>query len=132
MAHPVYVDTSVLVAVLAPDDIHHSPALNWLARHAEHLVTSVLAEVELGRALLRREGPAALQSLAEQLLAGCEVVDVTTEIRATAIRLRPASMRSLDALHVATALIAGLRDFATFDARQRVGAEEAGLVPVDV
>ncbi len=129
---PAYVDTSVLVAVLAPDDAHHVPALEWLARHPEDLVTSVIAEVELGRALLRREAPTALRSLAGRLLAGCELVEVTSEIRSTAVGIRPASVRSLDALHIATALVAGLADFATFDMRQRVAAEEAGLVPVDV
>jgi predicted nucleic acid-binding protein len=41
--------------------------------------------------------------------------------------VRPASIRSLDAIHVATALVAGLTDFASFDARQRLAAEEMGL-----
>lgn len=35
--------------------------------------------------------------------------------------------RTLDALHVATALILGVRVFVTFDVRQRELAREAGL-----
>lgn len=38
--------------------------------------------------------------------------------------VRPASIRSLDAIHVATALVAGINRFASFDARQRIAAEE--------
>ena len=57
----------------------------------------------------------------------CEIVEITPEIRERAIEVRPASVRSLDAIHVATALVAGLSGFASFDARQRIAAEEMGL-----
>jgi predicted nucleic acid-binding protein len=55
------------------------------------------------------------------------LVDVTAEIRAEAVRVVPTSVRSLDARHLATALVAGLQEFASFDVRQQVAAEEAGL-----
>lgn len=125
----VYVDTSVLVAALAPDEEHHKVARVWLQDHQEGLVTSVLAEVELMRALARRRASGRMLTVARGMLAGCELVDVTEEIRAAASDLQPSSLRTLDALHVATAVIAGLRVFATLDARQRVGADEAGLAP---
>lgn len=124
---PAYVDTSLLVAALAPDEPRHLAARQWLAQFSAGLVTSVLAEVELGRALARRDAPPALRAAAAQLLGACELVEVTAEIRAAAARVRPASVRSLDALHVATALVAGLSEFASYDARQRVAAEEAGM-----
>jgi len=53
----------------------------------------------------------------------------TTEIRAAAVGVLPASVRSLDARHVATAVVAGLQGFASCDARQLLAAEEAGLRP---
>jgi predicted nucleic acid-binding protein len=54
-------------------------------------------------------------------------VDLTPEIRLRAIEVRPASVRSLDAIHVATALVAGINRFASFDARQQIAAEEMGM-----
>jgi predicted nucleic acid-binding protein len=62
-----------------------------------------------------------------RLLDHCEIVDLTPEIRLRAIEVRPASLRSLDAIHVATALVAGINRFASFDARQRIAAEEMGM-----
>lgn len=124
---PLYVDTSVLVAALAPDEVHHVAALACLADARHGIITSVLAEVELGRALSRRQAPTALRSTAGRLLAGCELVDVTEEIRTGAIAIAPSSLRSLDAVHVATAVVAGAAAFASYDVRQRLAAEEAGL-----
>jgi predicted nucleic acid-binding protein len=91
------------------------------------MVTSSVSEIEIGRAVARRSGPLAVQRAARQLLDRCALVDLTPEIRRKAIEVRPASIRSLDAIHVATALVAGLTDFASFDARQRLAAEEMGL-----
>ena len=91
------------------------------------MVTSSVSEVEIGRALGRRVAPRSVQRAARELLDHCEIVDLTPEIRNRAIEVRPASVRSLDAIHVATALVAGLNGFASFDARQRIAAEEMGL-----
>ena len=91
------------------------------------MVTSAVSEVEIGRALIRQAAPTLVTRAARELLEHCEIVDLTAEIRIRAIEVRPASVRSLDAIHVATALAAGLNGFASFDARQRVAAEEMGL-----
>ena len=91
------------------------------------MVTSSVSEVEIGRALGRRAAPASVQGAARELLDHCEIVDLTREIRLRAIEVRPASVRSLDAIHVATALVAGINRFASFDARQRIAAEEMGM-----
>jgi predicted nucleic acid-binding protein len=123
----VYVDTSFLLAATAPDEPQHAAAVRWLSRHPGSLLTSVLAEVEAGRALARRAAGPSLQAAAERRLAAGELVDVTAEIRAEAVRVVPTSVRSLEALHVATALVAGLQEFASVDVRQQVAAEEAGL-----
>lgn len=56
------------------------------------------------------------------MLRACEVVDVTQQIREAASEILPASTRSLDAIHVATAQVCRLSVFATFDLRQRVAA----------
>lgn len=91
------------------------------------MVSSALTEIEIGRALARRSAPRPVQRAARELLDRCNLVDLTPEIRVIAIEVRPASLRSLDAIHIATALVAGLRAFASFDGRQRLAAEEMGL-----
>jgi hypothetical protein len=128
MTPPVYVDTSVLVAALTRDDTHHEQARKWFAEIGLGFVTSVITDVELERALARRGVPARSHRMADRTLASAQRLDVTADIRATAASLAPASLRSLDAIHVATALTAEVAWFATFDVRQAVGAEEAGLV----
>ncbi|MGQ0679880.1 MAG: type II toxin-antitoxin system VapC family toxin [Actinomycetota bacterium] len=123
----VYVDTSVLVSVLAPGDINHRSALDWITGEQATLVTSTLAEVELGRALARRKAPTSVGSAARLMLAGMERVEINEEIRTFAIGIQPGSVRSLDAIHVATAAVARIERFATLDVRQAVAAEEAGM-----
>lgn len=123
----VYLDSSVLVALLAVGDAQHGPALRLARAHPGPMVSSALTEIEIGRALARRSAPRPVQRAARELLYRCNLVDLTPEIRVIAIEVRPASLRSLDAIHIATALVAGLRVFASFDGRQRLAAEEMGL-----
>lgn len=123
----LYLDSSVLVALLAPGDRHHRSAVRLAGADQRPLVTSSVSEVEIGRALGRRAAPASIKRAARELLDHCEIVDLTPEIRLRAIEVRPASVRSLDAIHVATALVAGINRFGSFDARQRIAAEEMGM-----
>ncbi len=123
----LYVDSSVFVALLSPGDRHHRYAVRLARADERPMVTSSVSEVEIGRALGRRAAPASVQGAARELLGHCDIVDLTPEIRLRAIEVRPASARSLDAVHVATALVAGINRFASFDARQRIAAEEMGL-----
>ncbi len=127
---PDYVDSSVLIAALASDDPRHDVAGRWLNARQGRLLTSAIAEVEVGRALARRHAPRAVLVAARELLAGCDLVEVSSDIRTAALAVTPGSVRSLDALHVATAMVAGLERFATYDERQRLAAEEAGLAAV--
>lgn len=123
----LYVDSSLLVALLGPDDRHHRDAVKLARADQRLMVTSSVSELEIGRALGRRAAPAAVELAARALLDHCEIVDLTPEIRRRAIEVRPGSVRSLDAIHVATALVAGINRFASFDARQRIAAEEMGM-----
>lgn len=123
----LYVDSSVLVALLSASDQHHGSAVRLIRARQRPMVTSSVSEVEIGRAMGRCAAPSSVYRAARDLLDHCEVVELTPEIRQQAIDVRPASVRSLDAIHVATALIAALRGFASFDARQRIAAEEMGF-----
>lgn len=123
---PVYVDSSFLVSALTPDDPGHQVAAQALI-DAPSRVSSVLSEVEVARALRRRRADPRVRAAGRRLVASCELVEVDDRIRAAAAESGPSVLRSLDAIHLASALAAGVGRFLTFDARQRVAAEDAGL-----
>jgi predicted nucleic acid-binding protein len=123
----LYVDSSVLVALLSVDDPQRAAARSWTADPRVRMLTSVLAEVEVERALARRNAPRSVHAAARRLLSRTHLVQVTSDIRKVAATVRPASTRSLDAVHVATAMLAEVQQFASLDVRQTVAAEEMGL-----
>ncbi|GLZ54082.1 type II toxin-antitoxin system VapC family toxin [Actinomycetospora sp. NBRC 106378] len=125
----LYLDTAALVKLVHREQ--ESDALSdWLAeRMSVPWLTSVIAEVELARAL-RRSAPAALSAVPALLarLHRCELDEV---VRATAAALPGDPLRSLDAIHLATAaVIAGpaLQAFVTYDRRLAEHARAHGLV----
>jgi uncharacterized protein len=66
---------------------------------------------------------------AQQVIAQIAVVEPNEAIRARAALLEPVTLRSLDALHLATALEIGdeLDGLVTYDARLSAAAATAGL-----
>ncbi|HEX5742096.1 MAG TPA: type II toxin-antitoxin system VapC family toxin [Pilimelia sp.] len=126
----IYLDTAALVKLVRVE--RESAALvSWLAARAtEAFVASVLVEVELPRAL-RRSQPGALGSVAP-VLSRLHRVEINASVRATAAAYREATLRSLDAIHLATAemLIASgkaLTSFVTYDLRLATAARQLGL-----
>jgi predicted nucleic acid-binding protein len=83
--------------------------------------------VEVVRAV-RRVAPD-LTSRAEQVVAQISVVDIGEPIRRRAALLEPATVRSIDALHLATAIEVGdaLDVLITYDARMAEAARSLGL-----
>lgn len=86
-----------------------------------------MVDVEVVRAVRRRD--AGLLAAAERVVAQVSRVGVSEDIRARAAGLEPAELRSLDAIHLATAI--ELRDkierFATYDIRLADAARRAGF-----
>ena len=123
----VYLDSSAIVKLVVPEP--ESEALRrFLAGH-EDRATSGLARVEVLRALRRAHGGSrpALRR-AEQVLEGIALVAVDEAILRDAAALRPGRLRSLDAVHLATALsLDGLEALVTYDLRLRTAAVAAGL-----
>ena len=125
----IYLDSCAIVKMVAAE--HESPALReWLGQRSETgLVTSKLAEVEVPRAL-RRSRPAALGAMAG-ILTVLYRVEINDALRATAGAYLDPNLRSLDAIHLATAdqLVASgkrLTAFVTYDKRLGAAAAEAG------
>ena len=90
-------------------------------------VASAIVEVEVVRAV-RRAAPE-LTALAQNVVSQIAVVEPTEAIRERAALLEPATLRSLDALHLATALEIGdeLDGLVTYDGRMSAVAETFGL-----
>ena len=125
----VYLDSSAIVKLAVPEP--ESGALRqYLAGHADR-VASGLARVEVLRALRRTDATAQTLRHAEQIFERIALVALDEPVLRAAARLPPKSLRSLDAVHLATALsLDGLEAFVTYDARLHAAAAEAGLTVV--
>jgi uncharacterized protein len=113
----IYLDTSAFVRLVRGE--RETPALQAFLRDrpAGPLVSSALLVVETRRAVLR-EAPDQL-ARADLLLTRIDQVDVTRSVLEAASRLPDPGLRSLDAIHLATALqLAGdLEALVTYDGR---------------
>ena len=97
------------------------------------LVTSKLAEVEVPRAL-RRNRPGVLGAVAG-VLSRLYRVEINDPVRATAAAYVDRSLRSLDAIHLATAETVAasgkpVSAFVTYDKRLAAAAEDVGMTVV--
>ncbi len=120
-----YAESSALVKLAIPEP--ESDALRRSLRTLDQLVTSELAVTEVGRAALRDSEAAAARARAALLT--IEMIPVDRPILDAAARLQPGTLRSLDAIHVATALALGTPDvvFYAYDRRSIEAAEANGL-----
>jgi predicted nucleic acid-binding protein len=101
LGDPLYADTSALVKLII--DEQESESLDrYLSASELQLTSSVICEVELLRAVSRVEQ--GRLSEARQLLDEMILLPLTTDIRDRAASIQPPSVRSLDAMHLATAL----------------------------
>jgi predicted nucleic acid-binding protein len=126
----IYLDSAAVVKLVHAEA--ESPALRaWLGGRAETgWVSSVLVEIESFRALARYAPEAAtrLQPVLDQI----DLIDLSPRVRLLAQTVRPVTVRSLDAIHLGTALSirSALTSFATYDKRLLDAAIAAGL-PAD-
>lgn len=122
----IYADTSALGKLVSRE--RETPALlRWLATNPASIVTSSLAGVELTRAAQRRDP--SLVRTARGLLDSLLLIPLDGRILDVASTIGTPSLRSLDALHLATALDIGesITAFITYDRPLGVAAEALGL-----
>ena len=122
----IYLDSSALVKMVFEE--HESVDLeHWLLLNNEPLVTSIIGRVELMRVCRRLN----LDSVAagRQLLADLTMMPVTDSVAELAEDVSPPGLRSLDAVHLASAIELGddLTGFLVYDKRLRDAAVVAGL-----
>ena len=122
---PAYIDSSALVKLIVREP--ETDALRRYLTSAGPLASSILATVEVSRAVARAipESTAAMVDVFEAV----NVLAFDARIAARAAALRPASLRTLDAIHLATALeLAGdLSAFVSYDDRLSAAARDLGL-----
>jgi hypothetical protein len=126
----LYFDTCALVKLVRPE-VESAALQAWLRPYGSMpKVTSALAEVELSRAI-RRAAPGARPRV-RPLLAGFFKFDVDEIVRARAAGYADPLLRSLDAIHLATAeeVRAELVALVTYDDRLAAAAKDIGL-PVE-
>lgn len=124
---PLYLDSSALVKLATPEP--ETAALLALLESWPERVCSALAVVELTRALRRAAMSPAVLQRADQILSRMTLIRIDDAILATAAILPPSSLRSLDAIHLATALSLGedLGGLVTYDERLADAAARATL-----
>lgn len=123
----IYLDSSAIVklAVREPE----TRALLALLRAWPDRVTSVISTVEAPKAVRKSSATARPMHRVRRVLRDIGLVPVHISIRNRAAALDPVELRSLDAIHIATALDLGndLSAFVTYDERQAAAARGAGL-----
>jgi hypothetical protein len=126
-ADVAYLDTSAVVKLLVREG--ETVALRRWLRRRPRRVASALLGVELVRAA-RRAGVPKLVVEARRLLGGITLVGVDTAVLDRAADLEPGQLRTLDAIHLATALSLGpeLDAVVTYDQRMAEAAATLGLV----
>jgi predicted nucleic acid-binding protein len=120
----VYADASAL-AKLAVEEAESAALRRYLASRPT-VYTSRLAFVEVVRAA-RVAGGESGASKARQILDGCELIEVETALLDRAAALADARLRTLDAIHLASALRVGPDEVLSYDRRLVEAAEAAGL-----
>lgn len=125
----IYLESSALVKLIAAEP--GSSALRAYLAGQKGRVSSQLTRVEVLRAVRRTDRSELTLRRAEQALAIIALTPVDEPVLARAASLEPPRLRSLDAIHLATALsIDGLDAFVTYDHRLADAAREAGLAVV--
>ena len=126
----IYLDSAAVVKL-----VHAEPESTglrgWLDERAETpWISSALTEIESFRALARYAPEAAsrLPAVLDQI----DLIDLDQHIRMLARTVTPTTVRSLDAIHLGTALRScpSLISFVTYDKRLLDAAQAAGL-PID-
>ncbi|MEV4533233.1 type II toxin-antitoxin system VapC family toxin [Asanoa sp. NPDC049518] len=122
----IYLDSSAIVK-LAHREAETDALRAWLGANPHALVSSALARTESHRALLRMSVQAI--PVLRSVLATIHQRPLTDDLLDGAASLPGAGLRSLDALHLATAesLRPGLTWFVTYDKRLGDAAQARGL-----
>jgi predicted nucleic acid-binding protein len=122
----IYADTSAL-AKLVRAEAETQSLRAWLSeRRDQPVITNLTGVVELQR--FARRVSREVEDAATLLLRRLDRIDLTGTTFALAADVPPATVRTLGALHIASAVeLPGVTAFVTYDERQASAAEAFGL-----
>jgi predicted nucleic acid-binding protein len=124
-----YVDSSAIVKLIWSEAESSALAEFVLSdeRSAKTLITSAVSRIEVLRATRRRDG--SLLSRAREVLETFSEFEITEGIMEKAAIVGSPHLRTLDAIHLATAMenASGMRALITYDTRLAQAARELGL-----
>jgi predicted nucleic acid-binding protein len=120
----LYLDSSAIVKLVAREP--ETPEMVEAVRADPEVVSSALAWTEVIRAVRRARGRVAR---AREVLEGIALVPIDDGIIRGAADLAPIGLRTLDAIHIATALSLGedVTSLVTYDDRLAEAAAIAGI-----
>jgi uncharacterized protein len=124
---PVYIDSSALLKLVLSEP--ETPALREALSRWPDRVSSALLSIECRRIVLRAGNPPAVVAKLEQELAGVTTIRLEGPVQKLAATIGPPRLRSLDAIHLASALSLGdyPEAFVTYDERLAEAARAAGM-----
>ena len=125
MRSVVYVDSSALVKLVLPEP--ERQALRTFLYRSAPVVSCALARVEVSRAT-RPHGRDAVRA-AREVVATTDFIGVDDAMLDDAATIGPATLRTLDAIHLAAALTLGaeLEALVTYDRRLADAARSLGI-----
>lgn len=130
----IYLDSAAAVKLIHAE-VDSDALRDFLNEQSDiEWVSSSLVEIETYRALVRATGPADMPAVINKfhtLLDLIVRIEIDSKIRILAQTVAPPTVRSLDAIHLATGLRlrdqGGLTTFVTYDKRLAEAASAAGL-----
>jgi uncharacterized protein len=126
-----YIDTSAALKLLTEESHSRAFAAFYDESAGASWVSSALLRIEVMRAV-SRVMPAVLPD-ARALLLAFDYVSIDDEVVDAAMNEPDRMLRSLDAIHLATARVLGpdLDGLATYDDRLAIAAKDAGISVID-
>ena len=123
----LYLDSSAIVKLVAPEP-ETDALIDFLATDPER-VSSALALVEVSRAVQRAGGDEVLLVRAREVLSRVALIKIDNTVLRTASELGPPGLRTLDAIHLGTALstVEPVTALVTYDRRLRDASRLAGI-----
>jgi predicted nucleic acid-binding protein len=116
----VYVHTTALLKRVVAEE-ESAELLSFLDGHYQQgdlLTTSTLGLVEVSRAVLaRKRSSVAADDLIEEAMSGIDERPMSADVLSVARRLEPLTRRTLDAIHLATAVVLDADVVVTYDDR---------------
>jgi uncharacterized protein len=124
-ARPLYIDSSALVKLVIEE--RESTALERHLTRDALLATSRIALVEVPRATSLANPSQEVRKETARLLNTCHLVAVGDRLLRNAAEITSREVRTLDAIHLATALDIDAEQFVTYDRRLLAAANARGL-----